>query len=934
MKLNFTLKYHTKWGERLFISGSCAELGNEDVNNALEMCYHNEDEWRLEVTLPDSLNELYYVYLIENRNGIRITEESGLKHHFLFNQRTTYHLYDDWMTKSADDLFYSAAFSKNIFARNSKDNPTIRPEKQTNIVLQVRAPVITPNQKVALTGNQPCLGDWNPQQALCLSDNHFPLWETTLHADDISFPFVYKFVVLDGTTNRLCYWEEGENRVLHQPQFIQNDPIPPDDHKLSSIEKKAALAHSRSDCIRIDGYRLRAPQSTWKTCGTVIPVFSLRSEQSFGIGDIDDIKKIIDWARATDQHVIQVLPMNDTTRTHTWKDSYPYSAISIYALHPLYIHLPTMGELHDKKKKAYYQKIQLRLNEKETVDYQSVEKYKTAYYRDYFDQEKDNILKNKDFQKFIAQNKDWLIPYAAFSFLRDLHQSADFSKWGEDARYNRKKMERFCQPESETFLEFTYLFFIQYMLHKQMTDVFRYARENRVILKGDLPIGISRESVEAWTEPDYFNRQVQAGAPPDIFSGKGQNWSFPTYNWEAMKQDGFGWWKKRFQNLQQYFDSIRIDHILGFFRIWEIPYDYTEGLCGYFNPALPLLKTEIEQYGMLFDDQWLSPRIHHKYLSELVGDEDISNYLHPCDAEHLALNENCSTQRKIEYLFNNQRSRKSQIIKNGLMIIANETLFIRKNREYSDSDEVSDESLFISDQRRPIGFHPRIMAFQSYAYRELSEQNRQAFDRLYRNFFFERHNQFWKETALHRLQPLLGSTRMLVCGEDLGMIPASVHEVMGFLQILSLELERMPKDTENEFTDLRKLPYLAVCTTSTHDMNPIRAWWNEDKEKIQRYYNNILQHSGIAPDKCTADLAEEIIINHLNASSMLTMIPIQDWFAIDDTIAQPDANTERINNPANANHYWRYRMHINIETLLQSTNLNEKILAMITGSGR
>ena len=796
------------------------------------------------------------------------------------------------MSEQEDRTFYAAAFTKNIFARPVRVSPNSFPNEQYNFVIQVLAPKTKPNQLVALTGNQPSLGNWDPYKALHLSDENFPLWEIRLSTSDFSFPLEYKFIVLDSETNRLCYWEEGKNRVLCQPS--------PTNQSCFSIFNPPAF---------------RTPELLWKCCGTVIPVFSLRSEQSFGIGDLGDLKKLIDWAKITHQHVIQVLPMNDTTRTHTWKDSYPYSAISVYALHPLYISIPMMGKLNDKKKIVFYQKKQRQLNEKETVDYPSVEKYKTAYYRDYYEQEKNNILADEDFQTFITQNKEWLIPYTAFSYLREKHQTADYTQWGDDSRFNPEKTEELFLSDSEVRQAFFYLFFIQFTLHKQFEAISRYARENRVILKGDLPIGVNRESVETWTEPAYFFRQVQAGAPPDNFSDKGQNWSFPTYNWDVMKQDDFNWWKKRLNHLQQYFDSIRIDHILGFFRIWEIPLDYSEGLCGYFSPALPLTRTEIELYGMTFDERRLTPRIHAKYLPELFGNVNVNEFLHHSDAEHLVLNECCSTQRKIEQLFYGKTDKKSQIIRDGLMSITNEVLFIQENHS------------------RPL-FHPRILACQSYVYRELSDENKRAFDRLYHDFFFERHNDFWGKTAVSRLQPLLKSTEMLICGEDLGMIPATVKEVMQSLQIFSLELERMPKSIDTEFTDLTKLPYHSVCTTSTHDMNPLRAWWTENAEKTQRYYNHVLFRDGIAPSACPPAIAEQIIYNHLHASSMLTMIPLQDWFAMDDNFRAPDADAERINDPANPNHYWRYRMHTTIETLLQSTNFNEKINTMITESGR
>ena len=917
MRVVFTVKYHTHWGEKVFISISSGDHDASPLRRAaqsndasvIEMHYHNEDEWRLETTLHDSTKKITYYYIVEDKNGVRTKEDSGFCHHVSFDQPgDSYLLNDDWLSKPVDNTFYTSAFTKNLFARerlpdkkNKSGGVGLRSlDALQNLTFRVRAPETTPDQIVAMAGNQPCLGNWNPNHAPRLSADNFPLWEIRLNTQDIVFPLEYKFLVIDRATCQVCSWEEGENRMIRQPLLSESQ---------TQVSSFAAQAYKNA-CVIIDNDRIRSPQLAWKMCGTVVPVFSLRSEQSFGIGDIGDLKKLIDWAKITNQHIIQILPINDTTRTHTWKDSYPYSAISIYALHPLYINTAMMGELDDKKKAASYQQIQQRLNKKETVDYPSVEKYKTAYCRDFFGQVADDLHNNDDFQKFITQNKDWLIPYSAFSFLRDKYHTADFTQWQDDAYYSPNKMKMLCQPGSAAYNEFQYLFFIQYTLHNQMEAVLRYARDNRVILKGDLPIGVNRESVEAWTEPAYFNSQAQAGAPPDFFSQKGQNWSFPTYHWDSLCRDGFVWWKKRLHHLQQYFDSFRIDHILGFFRIWEIPIDYTEGLCGHFNPALPLQKNEIQQYGLVFDEQWLMPRIHKKYLPELFGDRnlhDLPSYLIACDAEHLTLNENVASQRKINHLFETKKDKKSQAIKNGLMQIANEVLFMQ-------------------DPSHPEGYHPRISAAQSFRYRELTNEERSAFDALYHHFFFERHNDFWKQTALSRLEPLLKSTEMLICGEDLGMIPATVHEVMASLQICTLELERLSKTADHEFTDLKKLPVHSVCTTSTHDMNPIRAWWAADKEKTQRYYNHVLRRQGIAPESCTAEIATQIVTSHLNASSMMTIIPLQDWFAMDDDLLHPDINAERINDPTNPNHYWRYRMHITLESLIQATSFNEKIV--------
>jgi 4-alpha-glucanotransferase len=901
MEITFNIKYNTNWGQRIFIAGSCAEPDADIIHAAKEMYCHNDGEWWLTIVVPDSTTGMNYHYIAEDENGRR-TSEAGWRHVTFGDGYDSCILYDQWLSEPEDRTFYTSAFTKNLFVRHDKNNGTGNFRENNRLVIRLSAPKTEPGQTVVITGNQNCLGNWNPANAPHMSADNFPQWEIRLSPGDISFPLEYKYIVMESRTNSLCYWETGENRLIR------------------------CLPADERCCPVINDYPLRTPvDSLWKACGTVIPVFSLRSEDSFGTGDIGDVRKLVDWAKMTGQHLIQVLPVNDTTCSHTWKDSYPYNAISTCALHPLYISISMLGSLNDKNRMASFGKLQKELNAGETVDYPSTERIKTLYYREYFRQEKGNILRNADFNTFVTQNKEWLVPYAAFSYLRDKNNTADFSGWGEYARYERKKVEQFCQPGNEAYDEFLYLFFIQYTLYTQFESVAAYARRNAVILKGDLPVGINRRSVEAWTEPGYFNMQQQTGAPPDDFSGTGQNWSFPTYNWDVMEKDGFAWWKKRFSKLNRFFDCFRIDHILGFFRIWEIPVEYTEGLCGHFSPAHPLSKEEIESYGMTFDERWTKPCIHTSFLPEISGESACfisgsfvatsHKYLTHVDAEHLTLNDFCSTQRKIKKLFGENGDAKSRTIRDTLMRIAN-------------------EMLFIEDPYAAKCYHPRISAYKSYAYRELSDENRHAFDRIYHDFYFLRHNRFWKETALNRLTPLINSTDMLICGEDLGMIPASVHEVMNRLQIFTLETERMPKMINLEFTDLKTLPYHSVCTTSTHDMSPLRTWWKEDREKTRRYYNNILQRNGKAPETCLPEIAEQIISNHLQSSSMLTVIPLQDWFAADEQIRRPDADAERINIPADPDNYWCYRMHITLETLLRADNFNQKIRTLITRSRR
>jgi 4-alpha-glucanotransferase len=892
MRVTFNINFHTVWGQKLCIVGSVPELGAWEPALSKEMNYKGNGNWQLELELTSPVQQIEYQYVLCEGDKL-IFEEWERKHQITFSEASEHYImYDYWLVRPFNLAFYSSAFTKGLFFHpNEKVESLVKSGKK--LALEVFVPRVEKDQYVAITGNQSCLGNWNAEKALPLHCKTAPVWTIELDAEEISFPLEYKFLICENPS--VCYWEEGDNRSVDVSQL------------------------QVGETVVVSGLYFRENLPLWRCAGSVIPVFSLRSEQSFGVGDLGDLRLLVDWAKKTQQRIIQVLPMNDTTTTHTWVDSYPYSAISIYALHPMYISLSTLGKLSDSTKNAFFVQKQAELNALEVIHYEQAVRYKITYCREFFKQEGEKIIASSEYQEFVANNESWLKPYAAYCYLRDTYHTSDFAYWKEYAIYDKNKIWELCSEDSIAYPEVLFVYFLQYVLHTQFKSVSDYARQNGVVLKGDLPIGVSRTSVEAWMEPRYFNMNGQAGAPPDDFSVCGQNWSFPTYNWGTMAKDGYTWWEKRFHKLEDYFDCFRIDHILGFFRIWEVPLDYVQGLCGHFNAALPFTCDEIEQYGLSFNEaRFTTPHIHQDHLPVLFGDlaEEVkASFLAQSSSNHYVLKPFCDTQRKIESILGGKTDEASQRIKQGLFAIANEVLFIRDPRELDK-------------------FHPRISAYQSYIYKELSEADRSAFDRLYWHFFYHRHNEFWKAQALKRLTPLVGHTSMLVCGEDLGMIPESVPDVMNRLQIFSLEIERMPKQPNREFSDMNSLPYYSVCTTSTHDMSPLRSWWKEDEAKTQRYYNNVLGHEGDAPADCSAELATEIVANHLATRSMLTIIPLQDWMAMDESIRRVDYEAERINIPANAHHCWCYRMHITLEQLLEAENLNTKIVEMIKASGR
>jgi 4-alpha-glucanotransferase len=673
------------------------------------------------------------------------------------------------------------------------------------------------------------------------------------------------------------------------------------------------------------------PICNTKVAGTLVPVFSLRSKSSFGIGDFGDLKKMIDFVSQTGQRVLQILPINDTTITHTWTDSYPYSCISIFAIHPQYVDLNQLPAIADKAEAKKYEALRIKLNALSQIDYEAVNNAKTEYLKIIFEQEGKRIMSSAEYKAFFEESQSWLVPYGHYCMLRDKNGTADFTKWEGNETWNEDDREKLTNPRTALYKEVAFYYFVQFILSSQMKAAHDYARSKHVILKGDIPIGVNRYGCDVWMEPKYFNLNSQAGAPPDDFSVNGQNWGFPTYNWDEMLKDDCIWWVRRFQNMSKFFDAYRIDHVLGFFRIWDIPIDSVHGLLGQFSPSLAMTREEIEAYGLKFQEEhftrpfitdWILDRIFHERAEEVRR-----RYLVHAHDDVYNLKPEYDTQRKIEAVFEAEHQ---AMVANK----ADQAALQAHNNLRDGLYALVSNVLFIRDRKDANKFHPRISAQLDFTYEALYDCDKAVFNRLYNDYYYHRNNQFWYREAMKKLPKLVQATRMLVCAEDLGMVPDCVPWVMEELKILSLELQSMPKDPTVRFGHLSRNPYRSVCTISSHDMPTLRQWWDENIERTQSYYNTMLYRSGGAPHPLPGWLARDIIYRHLASPSMLCVLSIQDWLAISERLRLADQNAERINIPANPKHYWRYRMHLNIEDLISDQEFTGEISGMLAESGR
>ena len=905
MNITFNVPYRTAYGEELLLSIAPTGVDERQVH---AMCTHDGCTWSKELPL-DAGGSYDYYYSVRSASGLLRSEWKTVMHRIELSaaKAERYSVHDRWADFPCDAYLYSSAFTdcvnRRAAARVSASGfaSTVR--------LVVRAPQLRSGMRLHAVGAQATLGCWDVDKALPMTEHNHNEWmvdidasllfgerrATAVHAahGDGSATVEFKFVALGDKGE--VEWETCPNRTL---RIL---PMHKGDVRVYALDQAFFALYDE------------------KMAGTLVPVFSLRSEGSFGVGDFGDLKLMVDWVAKTHQRVLQVLPINDTTSTRTWTDSYPYSCISIFALHPQYADLRQLPALADKAEAERFESLRKELNALRQIDYERVNNAKTEYLRLLFAQEGKKVLASSKFKAFFARTEHWLVPYAQYCLLRDSSGTCLFGEWKGHEQWHEADRAALSNPKDKAFREVSFYYYVQFVLDAQMRAAHDYARARGVILKGDIPIGVNRHGCDVWHEPEYFHLDSQAGAPPDAFSVNGQNWGFPTYNWQRMTSDGCRWWVRRFQNMSQYFDAYRIDHVLGFFRIWAIPTDCVHGLLGQFQPSLAMTREEIQSYGLNFQEElftrpfiarWVIDRVFREHAGEVID----KYLLHDHD-DIFSLKPEYDTERKIEAAFEGKTSDTDVWIRDGLYCLVEDVLFVR-------------------DRQNPNLFHPRITAQLNFMYEALWQNDKDAFNRLYNDYYYRRNNDFWYGEAMKKLPLLSQATRMLVCAEDLGMVPDCVQWVMEKLRILSLELQSMPKDPTVEFGHLSRNPYRSVCTLSTHDMPTLRQWWDEDAQRTQRFYNTMLYRGGAAPHPLPGWLARDIVSRQLTSPSMLCILSLQDWLAIDEHIRLADANAERINIPANPKHYWRYRMHLTIEQLLAEESFNDQLKELIDEAGR
>ncbi|XP_010508798.1 PREDICTED: 4-alpha-glucanotransferase DPE2 [Camelina sativa] len=909
VSLSFSIPYFTHWGESLLVCGSAPGLGSGNVKKGLLLKPSQHDDqliWSGSVSVPPGFSCDYCYYVVDDSKNV-LRSEFGMKRKLVVPETLiggeSVQLRDLWQTGD-QALPFRSAF-KDVIFHQSFEMKVEKPlgvfenksDQDDSVVVQFKicCPDIGEGTSIYVLGTPTKLGKWKVENGLRLNYVDDSIWEADCLIPKADFPIKYRYckVQKEGSIG----FESGGNRELSL-------------HSIGSKQEYIVMS---------DGLFRAMP---WRGAGVAVPMFSVRSEDDVGVGEFLDLKLLVDWSVDSGLHLVQLLPVNDTSVHKMWWDSYPYSSLSVFALHPLYLRVQALSECLPDAIKEEIEKAKKQLDKKD-VDYEATMESKLSIAKKIFDLEKDQTLNSSSFQKFFSENEGWLKPYAAFCFLRDFFETSDHSQWGTFSDYTEDKLEKLISMDSLHYNTICFHYYIQYHLHVQLSEASEYARKRGVVLKGDLPIGVDRNSVDTWVYRNLFRMNTSTGAPPDYFDKNGQNWGFPTYNWEEMSKDNYAWWRARLTQMGKYFTAYRIDHILGFFRIWELPAHAMTGLVGKFRPSIPLSQEELEKEGIWDFDRLSKPYVQKKFLEETFGDFwpfIASNFLNETQKDLYEFKEDCNTEKKI--------AAKLKSLAEKSLLLENEDKVRR------DVFDILRNVVLIKDPEDARKFYPRFNLEDTSSFQDLDDHSKNVLKRLYYDYYFQRQEDLWRKNALKTLPALLNSSNMLACGEDLGLIPSCVHPVMQELGLVGLRIQRMPSESDVKFGIPSNYGYMTVCAPSCHDCSTLRAWWEEDEERRQHYFKEVIGVDEIPPSQCVPEITHFILRQHVEAPSMWAIFPLQDMMALKEEYTTRPATEETINDPTNPKHYWRYRVHVTLDSLIKDTDLKSTIKNLVSSSGR
>lgn len=639
--------------------------------------------------------------------------------------------------------------------------------------------------------------------------------------------------------------------------------------------------------------------------GVAVPVSALRTAASTGTGEFLDLIPFGDFCERAGLAILQVLPVNDTGT-----QSSPYSAQSAFALHPLYLSLRSMPEAKGFEREI--EALASRFEEEPRLRYGALREEKLRVLRRMFRANAAALIADDGIGAWIKKNR-WIKAYSVFRLLKERYEEKAWWEWPAFRDGAPETIDAFY-GDPDCIEDLRFQAWLQYRLEEQLGRAVAALKAKGVALKGDLPILLNEDSADVWANRKYFRLELRAGAPPDMFSQTGQNWGFPVYDWDALRADGYEFWKDRLAQADRFYGAFRLDHVLGFFRIWAISERNETGYLGRFLPSEPITREELHGHG--FDNariRWMSePHIRTQAVYDaLFGAEDM-------------------------------QAEAAKVIALALDRIGEEELHLFKPAIKGEKDIEA------------LPLHPRAKAFlrqawlgrvlieyeadafaPSWAYWDnacwssLASTERNLLERLFQDKRTES-ERTWEKRGREVLGMLSQSTKMLCCAEDLGVVPSCVPRVLQELGILGLRIARWTKryaEPGEPLVPFHDYPLLSVCTPSVHDTSTLREWWETDAGRFELW--SVLGGKGECPSQYSPEVARFLLEAIGGSASALCVFQLQDLLALDRELLAPRPQDERINVPGTMNDFnWSWRMPCAAEALAANSRVSARVRAI------
>jgi len=649
--------------------------------------------------------------------------------------------------------------------------------------------------------------------------------------------------------------------------------------------------------------------------GVVVPVGALRTRNGIGVGEFSDLAEFAALCKKMKIGLIQILPVNDTGF-----DSSPYFSLTSFALHPVYLSIERLDEFKtaDKEIKNRLNAAKEKYDNNKRYSHYDILKEKLEICRALFDVNKTEIVNGANSGSLCSwiEENSWVKEYAVYRRLKEKNDLKSWKEWKDNRIVTASEIQKFWN-DKKLNEEHIFWVWLQYDLDKQFSKASAAVSETGIILKGDLPILMNDDSCDVWANPEIFNQDLSAGAPPDMYSPQGQNWGFPVYNWDVQEKDNFSWWRRRLAAAGKYYHAYRIDHVLGFFRIWaSSPRDYSSAL-GRFVPYIPVTAGDLKK--LKFDKsriRWVSQP--HIPTGE-IWDALKNNWDSPLtDAEIKAAAE--------------------RIFSKALVQINNEELWLFKKKIKGEKDidalkiHPAAKSYLISKWKdrafieyKKGKYFPAWSHKDSTAYKTFSAEEKKSLEILLEKRQ-RKSEKIWSKQGMKLISILAESSDMLPCAEDLGAVPECVPKVLSKLKILGLRVVRWHRQWDKEgcpYIPFDEYPQLSVCTAAVHDSSTVRQWW--EKEADQEQFSGFIGVPSL-PKIYNPGTAKIILSKAASARSRFRVFQIQDLLHLSNKWYSENPDDERINVPGTLNDFnWTYRLPALISEIAKD---NELILAV------